>query len=149
MKPFTCDSLLRSGTIVDANPSSLTVEIAVQENCEQCAQGRGCGLGLFARRRSQRITVALPNDFPHDQQRYSIGSQVTISLPRDSVTLLAFYVYALPLIVALLLAGLSMTLSAALWFGPLVFFTALVGGVISVKYLLGGQSERFRPCLVS
>lgn len=149
MKPSICDSLLRVGTIVDANRSTLTVEIAVQENCEQCAQGRGCGLGLLAPRHNQRVAVALPNDFPQGQQRYSIGSHVTISLPRASVTLLAFYVYGLPLIVALVLSGLSMSLSVALWFGPLVFFMALVGGVISAKYLLRGQIERFRPSLVS
>lgn len=156
MKPSAC--LLRSGSIVGYASESLIVEISAQNNCEQCAQGRGCGLGLLARRRAQRVMVDVPRDVtPADdksgaveevKRRYPMGSSVTISLPRASITLLAFCIYALPLFCALLLSGLSMLVSNAVWMAPLIFFAALVTGAISVKYLLRGQSERFRPCLV-
>ena len=86
-----CASLLREGIIVDYAPRHLIVEISSQENCEQCAQGRGCGVGLLARRRSQRIAVALPVKAHGIEECYPLGNQVTISLPRASVTLLAFF----------------------------------------------------------
>ncbi|MCL5424415.1 MAG: SoxR reducing system RseC family protein [Gammaproteobacteria bacterium] len=145
----SCSSLLRTGSVVEYAAHGLVVEISAQQSCEQCAQGRGCGLGLLSRRRSQRIAIAVPNKLAKVEKLYPIGSHVTISLPRISITLLAFCVYALPLIAALLLSGLVSLLSDTVWLAPLTFFVTLVSGAISVKYLLRGQIERFRPCLVS
>ncbi|MDN6321372.1 MAG: SoxR reducing system RseC family protein [Halomonas sp.] len=146
--------LMRMGTVIDYSPGGdspqhLIVEISAQQNCEQCAQGRGCGVGLLAPRRSQRIAVAPPANAHNVKQGYPLGTPVTISLPRASVTLLAFCIYALPLFVALVLSGLAAQVSATIWLAPLVFFIALGGGVLSVKYLMRGRGERFRPRLVS
>ncbi|WP_235042086.1 SoxR reducing system RseC family protein [Vreelandella profundi] len=150
----TCASLLRVATIVAHANYGLVVEVAAQQGCEQCAKGRGCGVGLLARQRSQQLVVVLSREAPVDtdqsiEQCYPLGQQVTISLPRTSVTLLAFFVYALPLVAALLLAGLAPFVSSAQWLAPLVFFAALVAGAISMKVLLRERSERFRPRLVS
>ena len=123
--------------------------MSVQQSCEQCAQGRGCGVGLLARRRNQRIAVAFPSYAHGREHSYPLGTNVTISLPRASITLLAFCVYALPLLGALLLSGWVSLLGSVLWLAPLTFFIALVGGAISVRYLLHGRRERFRPRLVS
>ncbi|MBT2774560.1 SoxR reducing system RseC family protein [Halomonas sp. ISL-60] len=146
--------LLRTGTIVDyfpigCAPKGLVVEISAQQGCEQCAQGRGCGVGLLAPQRSQRIAVALPPKVYSAEHDYPLGSRVTISLPRASVTLLAVCVYGLPLMLALLLSGLISFVSTASWLAPLVFFIALVGGALSIKCLMRGRGERFRPRLVN
>lgn len=153
-RPLQRTPLLRMGTVIDYSPSGdasqcLIVEISAQQGCEQCAQGRGCGVGLLAPRRRQRIAVALPANAHNAKQGYPLGAPVTISLPRASVTLLAFCIYALPLFVALLLSGLAAQVSATIWLAPLVFFIALGGGVLSVKYLMHGRGEHFRPRLVS
>lgn len=149
MTSASCASLLRTGTIVGYAPQRLIVEISAQESCEQCAQGRGCGVGLLGRRRSQRVDLALPAKAHGVEERYPLGNQVTISLPRASVTLLAFFVYALPLMLALLLSGIASFVSSLIWLAPLIFFIALVGGALSVKCLLQGRRERFRPRLVN
>jgi len=146
--------LLRMGTVIDYSPSGdfpqhLIAEISAQQNCEQCAQGRGCGVGLLAPRRSQRIAVALPANADNVKQCYPLGAPITISLPRASITLLAFCIYALPLLAALVLSGLAAQVSATIWLAPVVFFIALGGGVLGVKYLMHGRGERFRPRLVS
>ncbi|MBE0401545.1 SoxR reducing system RseC family protein [Halomonas sp. FME1] len=148
-----CASLLRVATIVAHVNGGLVVEVAAQEGCEQCARGRGCGVGLLARQRSRQLVVALPRAASVDtdqavEQCYPLGQQVTISLPRTSVTLLAFFVYAFPLMAALLLAGLVPLVSTALWLAPLVFFATLIMCAISMKVLLRERSERFRPRLV-
>lgn len=142
----SCPSLLRTGTVADYTQHGLVVEIRPQERCEQCAQGRGCGVGLLSPQRRYRVAVALASK---SQQAYPLGSHVTVSLPRASITLLAFFVYALPLLMALLLSGWASFMNAAFWLAPLIFFSALVFGVISAKYLLRGQRERFRPRLVN
>ncbi|MGO2393336.1 MULTISPECIES: SoxR reducing system RseC family protein [Halomonas] len=153
MTETTCASLLRVAKIVAHANDGLVVEVVAQEGCEQCAKGRGCGVGLLARQRSRQLVVALPCAASIDtdqsvEQCYPLGQQVTISLPRTSVTLLAFFVYALPLMAALLLAGLVPLISTAQWLAPLVFFAGLIVGAISMKVLLRERSERFRPRLV-
>ncbi|TVP43289.1 MAG: Fis family transcriptional regulator [Halomonas sp.] len=147
--PNPCGSLLRTGSVVDYTPDGLIVEIATQEGCEQCAQGRGCGVGLLARRRRQRIIVTSSFMPSLMKQHYPLGSSVVVSLPRASITLLAFCIYALPLLIAMLLSGLASYANDPVWLAPLVFFAALAGGALSVKYLLRGQIERFRPRLVN
>lgn len=141
--------LFRTGTIIDYAKQGVIVEVSAQEGCEQCAQGRGCGVGLLARERSQRIAIALPPKTNNAEQNYPLGSQVTISLPRASVTLLAFCIYGLPLLLALLLSGIVSLVSTTIWLSPLVFFIALVGGALSIKCLMRGRGERFRPRLVN
>ncbi|WP_246129492.1 SoxR reducing system RseC family protein [Halovibrio variabilis] len=142
----SCPSLQRTGTVADYTQHGLVVEMRAQERCEQCAQGRGCGVGLLSPQRSHRVAVALTEKSQH---AYPLGSHVTVSLPRASLTLLAFFVYALPLLMALLLSGLASFMNAGTWIAPLIFFSTLGGGVISVKYLLCGRRERFRPRLVN
>lgn len=141
--------LLRSGKVVDYVQQGLIVEVSAQQGCEQCAQGRGCGVGLLSPQRSQRIAVALPPKTHSAERNYPLGSQVTISLPRASITLLAFFVYGLPLLLALFLSGLVSLVSTTIWLAPLFFFIALVGGALSIKSLMRGRGERFRPRLVN
>lgn len=141
--------LLRTGMIIDHTKQGVIVEVSAQEGCEQCAQGRGCGVGLLARQRSQRIAITLPPQTSNAARHYPLGSQVTISLPRASVTLLAFCVYGLPLLLALLLSGMASVVGTTIWLAPLVFFIALVGGALSIKCLMRGRGERFRPRLVN
>lgn len=155
--PSTCSSLLRTGTIVGHAPQYLIIEISAQESCEQCAQGRGCGLGLLSRRRAMQVAVKLPadsndtdlNSSRYPSLRYSQGSLVTISLPRTSITQLAFFVYGLPLLLALLLSGLVALVSNTVWLAPLSFFFALVVSALTIKCLMSGRGERFRPRLVN
>lgn len=142
-------ALLRTGTVVDYASQGVIVEIAVQQNCEQCSQGRGCGLGLLARQRSSRIAVAFPAKAGKAEHHYPLGSQVTISLPRASVTLLAFCVYGLPLLLALLLSGLVALVTTTFWLSPLSFFISLMAGALTIRYLMHGRGERFRPRLVN
>lgn len=148
-RPVFHNPLLRTGTIVDYTKQGIVVEISAQQGCEQCAKGRGCGVGLLTRQRIQRIAVAPPPKVHSPEQNYPLGSQVTISLPRASVTLLAFCVYGLPLLLALLLSGLVSFVSTQTWLAPLVFFIALGGCVLSIKCLMRGRGERFRPRLVN
>lgn len=148
MTPATCSPLLRTGSVVKHAPQRLIVEISAQESCKQCAQGRGCGLGLLSPRRSQQVALELPGRTEAIEQAYPLGSLVTISLPSASVTLLAFCLWAaFTFGAAAVRSGLRCQYCYLA--GPCGLFIALVGGVISVKYLLRGRRERFRPRLVS
>lgn len=149
MSGSPCASLLRAGTVIGHTSQGITVDVSVMQTCQQCAQGRGCGMGLVARRQHQRIVLkpaGLPGQYRTD---YPLGAQVTFTLSRDDVTLMALLVYALPLVLALSVSGGATWLGALEWQSAVIFFGVLLSGVSVLKYLLRGRMERFRPRLVS
>ncbi|MGP8288662.1 SoxR reducing system RseC family protein [Vreelandella zhanjiangensis] len=148
IKP-SCDALKRYGSVVGYTQHGLLVDVSVKEACQQCAQGRGCGMGILARQQRQRIEVTSSHPAPLLGERYPLGSQVTLSLERSDITLLALLIYALPLVMALLLAGCLAAINVVEWAVPASFFATLLIGVLGLKYLLSGRTERFRPRLVS
>ena len=106
-------------------------------------------MGLLARRQQQRITVFTPKIQPGDAPAYPLGTRVTIALPKQEMSLLALIIYALPLLAALLAAGVLSLFTVSDWLIAALFFSTLLCGVITLKYLLRGRMERFRPRLVS
>ncbi|MBP5981096.1 MAG: SoxR reducing system RseC family protein [Halomonas sp.] len=145
----SCDALTRYGSVIGYTRHGLLVDVSVKEACQQCAQGRGCGMGILARQQRQRIEVISPHPAPLLSERYPLGSQVMLSLERSDITLLALLIYALPLVVALLLAGCLAAVNVAEWAVPASFFVTLSIGLVGLRYLLSGRTERFRPQLVS
>lgn len=148
IKP-SCDALMRYGCVIGYTQHGLLVDVSIKEACQQCAQGRGCGMGILARQQRQRIEVTSSHPAPLLGERYPLGSQVTLSLERSDITLLALLIYALPLLMALLLSGCLAVSSVAEWVVPASFFATLLTGVVGLRYLLSGRTERFRPRLVS
>lgn len=149
MNSSSCASLRRTGTVIGHVPQGIAVNVSVMEGCPQCAQGRGCGMGVLARRQQQHIV--LKPDCPPERylSRYPIGSPVTFILPQSDVTLMALLVYTLPLLMALLFSGGAAWLGTAEWLSAALFFSILISGIGVLKYLLRGRMERFRPRLVS
>ena len=144
-----CASLLRTGIVVGYTGDGLTVDVSLNAACQQCAEGRGCGMGLLARRQQQHITVYPKARVASGASAYPLGSQVTIALPKHDISYLALLVYALPLLAALLVSGGASLLGINEWLSVALFFSALICGVIVLKYLMRGRMERFRPRLVS
>lgn len=149
MKDSSCRSLIRTGTVIGHVQDGISVDVSTMETCQQCAEGRGCGMGLVARR--QRQCMVLKPDCRVDQYqiRYPLGSQVTFTVANHDLTSVALLVYALPLMFALLLSGGAAWLGVKEWFSAAIFFGALISGVVALRYRLRGRTERFRPRLVS
>ncbi|PCF97315.1 SoxR reducing system RseC family protein [Vreelandella nigrificans] len=146
----TCTSLLRAGTVVGHDPSQgITIDVSVSVACEQCAKGRGCGMGLIARRQQQYVVLKPDCSPEHYQQRYPLGTSVTFTVSRADLTAIALLVYTMPLLFALILSGVAVWLGAVEWQSAAIFFGALMCGVIALKYGLRGRTEHFRPRLVS
>ncbi|UXZ55307.1 SoxR reducing system RseC family protein [Halomonas sp. 7T] len=150
MSNLSCAGLLRTGTVVGyMPPQGIKVDVSVEKTCEECAKGRGCGMGLIARRQQQQIV--LKPDCPPEQyqQRYPIGASVTFSVFKADLTAVALLVYTLPLLVALLLSGVAVWVEASEWQTAAIFFGTLMCSAVALKYSLHGRMERFRPRLVS
>ncbi|MGO3056760.1 SoxR reducing system RseC family protein [Halomonas sp. AOP43-A1-21] len=148
IKP-SCNALTRYGNVVGYTQHGLLVDVSIKEACQQCAQGRGCGMGILARQQRQCIEVTSSHPVLLLGERYPLGSPVTLCLERSDITLLALLIYALPLLMALALSGCLAALRVTEWIVPASFFATLLIGVVGLKHLLSGRTERFRPRLVS
>ena len=143
------EPLFRTGSVVGHTETGVIVDVSLGNACQQCAEGRGCGMGLLARRQQQRITV-LPSPSPLSHHAaYPLGSTVTIALPKHQVSHLTLFIYAVPLFLAMLAAGLASLLGGREWLCVMLFFGTLMCSVLTLKYLMRGRMERFRPRLVS
>jgi sigma-E factor negative regulatory protein RseC len=127
------------GLVVDASPKAA---------CQQCDEGRGCGVGLFVRRR-QRMVITFNDPSFQNKARYPIGSSVSFAITKSDVSLLALLVYALPLFLALGIAAIASSVWHSEWVAVALFFVALIASIALLKCLLRGRAERFRPRLVS
>lgn len=92
--------------------------------CQACAEGRGCGAGLFSRLLSQQQQVfRLPSAL-----RVTVGEQVMLQADVRAINHMATYWYGLPLLLLLLSAGL-----AQYWFAD----QAWVDGAVLLALLAG------------
>jgi sigma-E factor negative regulatory protein RseC len=95
--------------------------------CQACAEGRGCGAGLFSRLLSQQQQVfRLPSAL-----RVAVGEQVMLQADERAINHMATYWYGLPLLLLLLSAGL-----AQYWFAD----QAWVDGAVLLALLAGRAS---------
>ncbi|WAM47171.1 SoxR reducing system RseC family protein [Vreelandella venusta] len=148
MNTTDCNAIVRSGTVIAHSGAGLVIDASSSVACQQCAEGRGCGVGLLARRRPR--TVIDPGVLPSQYSNlYPIGSLVSFTVPKSDVNTLALLVYALPLVLALIITGAASGMGARDWVCAVLFFSTLISSVIILKYLLRGRMERFRPRLVS
>ncbi|WP_075881359.1 SoxR reducing system RseC family protein [Halomonas massiliensis] len=153
-------NLHRDATVVGYTAAGLRVEVQAEAGCERCQQGKGCGAGLLQRPRRLHINVPVRFDAPSPDvsshppcalaARFPLSSRVRISMPRHSLTRLALWVYALPLVAALSGVGfLSVLDMASGWHAPALFFTTLIVSTVALKCKNRRDGERFRPRLVN
>ncbi|WP_083005514.1 SoxR reducing system RseC family protein [Halomonas sp. GT] len=148
MNTTDCNAIVRSGTVIAHSEAGLVIDVTSNVACQKCAEGRGCGVGLLARR--QPHIVIVPGGLPSQYlSLYPIGSLVSFTVAKNDVNILAVLVYALPLLFAIIISGAASGGGANDWFCALLFFSTLIGSAIILKCLLRGRVERFRPRLVS
>ncbi|MGM0831547.1 SoxR reducing system RseC family protein [Halomonas qinghailakensis] len=148
MNTTNCKAIVRSGTVIAHSTTGLVVDVSSNVACQRCAEGRGCGVGLLARR--QPHTVIDPGGLPsHYANRYPLGSLVSFTVEKSDVSVLALLVYALPLLFSIIISGAAAGRGVSDWFCALLFFSTLIVSMVILKYLLRGRVERFRPRLVS
>ena len=149
MSDAGCGALLRVGKVAGYTDTGLIVDVSLSGACQRCEEGRGCGMGLLARRQQQRIIVFASAPRPSLPAAYPLNSDVTIALPKRQMNYLTLLIYVIPLLLALLVAGAASLLDAREWLSVALFFSALMCSVLALKYLLRERMERFRPRLVS
>jgi sigma-E factor negative regulatory protein RseC len=108
---------------IDESVVRAIVEVDVREACPRCAAGKGCGAGLFSGVESKRTVEALVDS------DISLGRGDTVELRLAGNNLLAasFLVYGLPLLGAIVAAGIAYLLRL----GDLAAALAAIAGLVS------------------
>lgn len=90
-----------------AGPGRAIVSVAARDVCRRCADGRGCGAGIFGRgERDCRLEVSIP-----DRLSVDVGQAVTLVIDDRRLLAASFLVYGWPL------AGMAVGAIAAQVFG--------------------------------
>lgn len=152
----TAGMVYRDATVVGYTQTGLRVDVEPFTGCERCQKGGGCGAGLARRSRQWQVDVPVSRDRVKSLERsglrvaFPLGSCVCISMPRRSLAYLALWVYALPLVAAILSVGvLSATGMASDWRAPTLFFVTLTVSIVALRFKNRRYGERFRPRLVN
>ncbi|MDR5899852.1 SoxR reducing system RseC family protein [Halomonas vilamensis] len=147
--------LCRDATVVGYSATGLRVEVQADAGCERCQNGGGCGAGLLERPRRWQVDVPVGHNLEAQKQRklevfFPLGSHVLIGMPRRSLTRLALWVYALPLLLAMGCVGLLSALGlASSWSAPALFFATVIATTVFLRFNNRHVAERFRPYLVN
>lgn len=149
VEPIPCSALYRTGRVTGHVEGRLVVDVSVASECDACAKGRGCGMGLLARRQHQRVEVRPECLESQLAERYPLGSAVTLTVERQAVGYLALLVYAAPMLLALVVSGAIARVAESQWISAGAFFGTLACALVALRFLMRGGMERFRPRLVS
>jgi sigma-E factor negative regulatory protein RseC len=134
-------------TVRSVGNGRATLEIEIQAACPRCAEGKGCGAGLFNGPRERNLQLDVPGDLA-----LSAGDRVYLEVSDSGILRAAVLAYGMPL------AGVLLSLALArLVLGPLSDATGVcvaaaglvTGWILGRRRLSPARSlEPFQPRLV-
>lgn len=136
----------RQARVVGYHDKGIVVEVTASSGCTQCAKGQGCGAGLLSRPRSWQLEIDVP-PYSEGGPVPPLNSEVTVAMPKASVTQLTWLIYGLPLLMGLVVAGIGSVVSDSTWLAPGLFFSVLMCGMVGLKYALGQRAEFLSPAI--
>ncbi len=118
--------------VTDANGTRAIVEVDVSTACPRCAAGKGCGAGLLVGSgRLRRVEAAFGADMVLVE-----GDSVEISLASSNLLQAALIVYGLPLLGAILAAGLAYVLALGDGAAAVAAIIGLSAGLLAGRWRL-------------
>lgn len=111
-----------------------TVDVEASGICPRCAEGKGCGAGVFGARQSTRRLDAL---VPSDAEIHA-GDEVQVVLEPQDLLAAATIVYGWPLLGAALGAALAYVAD----YGDAIAAAAALGGMASAALLARRRLKR-------
>jgi len=124
-----------------------TVEVDSPVACQRCAEGRGCGAGIFqAAEQSREISVRIPADM-----KVREGDIVDLKIGPRFLLRAAALAYGLPLVTMVLLPGLAWLIMGTTpdSVGISLAIAGLAAGLFAGRYILRRESicEQFIPAI--
>ena len=126
--------------VVRCEDERLWVRLGTRTGCPACADGIGCGAGLFARLLQHKPVVM---ELPRNGLSIEQGQMLTLAFPEQVYIKLVVNTYGWPLLAAWAGAYAGYSLSTGLDFGPvMVDAGTLVSGLIAGFIVTGFTRNR-------
>lgn len=96
----------QKATVIATDDTTVWLDAERQSTCSQCQVKQGCGTGLLANhvgKRFARISLEKQNDV-------SVGQQVQLGIPEESLLQGAFMMYIVPLVMLFLFTAIAQIL---------------------------------------
>lgn len=112
----------------------LWVRMGTRSGCKACANGKGCGAGLFAKLIRHKPVIL---ELARNQMKVETGQMLTLAFPEQVYVKLVFVAYGWPLLAALAGALAAYSLGTWLHFTPvLTDAVTLAGGVVAAWLIM-------------
>lgn len=138
-----------TGRVITLEPDGLWVETIQRSACQSCAVQKGCGQGALARFAGKPAAIrVLPGDC--DLRHFHPDDQVIIGIPEDVLIHGTLLIYLLPLLMLVLGAVLSSTISSSDLVVAIGATLGLLGGGMAARLhsLLNKNNDRVQPILL-
>lgn len=136
-----------SGRVLRVNHEtpSAVVEVAAAFNCARCAAGKGCGAGLVGSgRRDRQIEAYIAAGVD-----VHVGDEVSIELAPRHLLNAALIVYGLPLVGALIGAGIAYGLGVGDLYASLAGLAGIAAGIAIARRRAAREQCRFTPTIIA
>jgi len=120
--------------VIRCRDQRIWVRLGSQTECSVCADGKGCGAGVFSRLLRHKPAVI---ELSRRGMDVSPGQMVTLALPEQVYLKIVLAYYGWPLLAALIGALAGFVLGNGLQFGALLLdVSTLLGGLLAGGLLL-------------
>ena len=138
------------GQVIDIEEQWLLVETAIKSTCNSCAAKSNCGTSTIAQAFSSKTVI----NKVKNTLKAKVGDSVEIGIPEASLLQGSFYLYLLPLFVAIISASITQ-----LWLVRFVeiqefhvilatFLGGYLGFLFSKNLLSKSDVDKYQPVLI-
>lgn len=116
--------IIEAATVIRVADDSVWVSCDNQAGCQRCAEGRGCGGGVFSRLLGERLREVRVDK---DGHRLRAGDHVQIGVSEVDLLKASLMMYLVPLLTMLIMAVIVTRVTPAGWQEPGGVLGALAG----------------------
>lgn len=134
----------QQATVIGSDDDTVWLEAERQSTCSQCQLKKGCGTGLLANhvgKRFSRIAVNKTIDV-------TIGQQVRLAIPEESLLKGTFVMYIMPLVLMFLFAAAAQFLNFNEMIEILAGISGLLIGFYWARLRLANNKDGFQARIV-
>lgn len=130
--------------VIDCDDNTVWLEAERQSTCSQCQLKQGCGTGLLANHVGKRFSRILVNK----TFDVTIGQQVRLAIPEQSLLQGTFVMYIVPLVFMFLFAAIAQSLNHNEMIEILAGITGLLIGFYWARLRLANNKDGFQAKII-
>lgn len=131
--------------VVATQNDSIRLRVKSLRGCSRCAQGQGCGGGIFNRLLPERVLeFELRSDRP-----YTVGDELNIGIVEQNLIKASLLIYLLPLLLMLLFAGIAQQVFSHDGITIACSFVGILLGLFIARFFQSYWISRWQPIVLN